>query len=147
MGSPRTILIVDDDADVACVMALLLEQQGYAVAQVTAPAVGSDWLTAVKEELAKAPIDIMLLDTQLPNGYGPDIAKALQTERESGGVSVPPIVLMSANSSVASTAGQLILAKSIVGFLAKPATAKTLYAVVSRALPREEEAFRAGAIR
>ena len=63
MNSRYTVLLVEDDTDIASVMVSLLESQGYRVR------VAGDVATA-QREIASARPDLILLDLGLPDGDG-----------------------------------------------------------------------------
>jgi len=83
LNSRYTVLLVEDDTDIASVMVSLLESQGYRVR------VAGDVATA-QREIASARPDLILLDLGLPDGDG---LAVLQAARR---VSALPVIVVSA---------------------------------------------------
>jgi DNA-binding response OmpR family regulator len=88
MAQPKTILIVDDDADLRGALAeqLALNDEFRVVEAGT----GAQGVTAARSNQA----DLILLDVDLPDGDGRDISRQLRTE----GVGAPIIMLTASDS-------------------------------------------------
>ncbi len=85
MATPRTILLVDDDADILGAMRTVLERRGYRV--VTAPD-GNAGLAAAERE---AP-DLVVVDMMMPKKSGFLVLEKLKSR--GGG---PPVIMITAN--------------------------------------------------
>jgi len=83
-----TILIVDDEENARQNIGDFLSARGYEV-------IGAATLQEAKDKLRQADIDIVLLDVQLPDGYGPSIMEdiALLPMR-------PPVILITAYGDI-----------------------------------------------
>jgi CheY-like chemotaxis protein len=114
--TPR-ILVVDDAAVVCASLAALLQEEGYAV--VTADD-GYEALRAVAPG-GQAPLDLMLLDLQMPRRSGWEVLAVLQTAGRP-----LPVICMSMDPSAAERA----VAAGAVAFLAKPFAPDALLALV-----------------
>ena len=102
----QTVLVVDDHAGFRAKARLLLEADGYQVIGEAA-----DAQTAVAEASRLRP-DVVLLDVQLPDGDGFDVATRI-TEDEAA----PAVVLTSSRDW--SDSAELILRSGARGFLPK----------------------------
>src|SRR5205085_4024588 len=71
---PHTVLLVDDDDDVADTLRNMLEREGLAVHRVAS---GSDALTT----LAQNDYDAIFLDVRLPDLSGPEVYARLAEQR------------------------------------------------------------------
>ena len=83
-----TLLIIDDEENARQNIGAFLTTRGYEV-------IGAANLKEAKEKLQQGDIDIVLLDVQLPDGYGPSILEdiALLPMR-------PPVILITAYGDV-----------------------------------------------
>jgi DNA-binding NtrC family response regulator len=77
-----TILVVDDDETALSFMSPLLRDAGYEVREVTT-------LEAAHHTIDRGEADIVVLDVQLPDGYGPTLLERLSREQ----ASVPVIMV------------------------------------------------------
>ena len=82
---PPTILVVDDDSTLRCLLALTLEDAGYAVAEA------GDGIMAL-EQIARQPPDLILTDVRMPHLDGIGLATVLAPHTPP-----IPIILMSAD--------------------------------------------------
>jgi CheY-like chemotaxis protein len=118
----RTILIIEDDLDLANLVALLLKRAGYEV--LSAP----DAVNAIPMAKRHRP-DLVILDLGLPGGGG---IKVLERLRALGETMITPVLILTGRS--AGDARDEVLAAGAQGFLEKPVEAETLLASVSRLL-------------
>ena len=118
-----TVLIVDDEEDLADAVALLLQNQGFRTFKVHD---GQQAVRAVAELLP----DLLLLDYELPELDGIEVIARLKSDPLTSGV---PILLASAAKvSMADI-------KKADGFLAKPFPAELLYEMVGRLLASSQK--------
>ncbi len=85
MAQARTLLVVDDDADLREALAEQLELEGFRVARAGDVATGRAAATAERP-------DLLILDVDLPDGDGRDLCRTLRD----GGVAAPVIMLTGA---------------------------------------------------
>jgi signal transduction histidine kinase len=76
---PREVLIVDDNVDAAVTLAKLVELRGHRVE------VAHDGATALERVRSSLP-DVILLDIEMPQMNGYDVARALRNDERSRGV-------------------------------------------------------------
>ena len=79
-GTPTTVLIVEDDEDIALTLKRMLERQGYAVTWVTTGAEALDAIRAVPH--------VVLLDLGLPDMDGLDVCRQAREEGYDGGIMI-----------------------------------------------------------
>ena len=72
----ETVLLVEDEADVRRLTAEMLIRQGYSVMEAAS---GSDALRIWEQH--RGGIDMLLTDIVMPKMSGPELAKALKSER------------------------------------------------------------------
>ncbi len=77
-----TILVVDDDETALGFLSPLLRDNGYEVREATT-------LATAHEHLNRGEADIIVLDVQLPDGYGPSLLERIQREN----LRIPTILL------------------------------------------------------
>ena len=85
MATPRTVLLVDDDADIVSAMRAVLERRGY---RVLTAGDGNAGLAAAERE---AP-DLVVVDMMMPKKSG-----FLVLEKLKGRGGGPPVVMITAN--------------------------------------------------
>jgi two-component system, NtrC family, response regulator AtoC len=127
-------LIVDDDADSAEMMAVLIASEGFTVATA-----GS--LLDARRQMSLQEPDIVLLDLMLPDGNG----MQLITDAKAGGNT--EVVLITGHASIESSVQAFRL--GVADYLVKPLNIKQLQGVLSRvtkpsALKAEVAALQAG---
>lgn len=103
----RTVVLVDDAADVRVLLQLLLELEGY---EVTATADGPAGLAAVR---ALQP-DVVLLDVQLPGMDGTEVLRLLRADPPTASL---PVVLLTGSPEQDTAA---LLGLGATGVLRKP---------------------------
>jgi CheY-like chemotaxis protein len=111
---PPTILLVDDDAAVRCLLAIALEDAGYEVKEAC------DGIQAL-EQLGECTPDLILTDVRMPRLDGIGLARLLAPH-------TPPIPL------VAMSADPLPPDCSLP-FIRKPFQLEALFTLMARALP------------
>lgn len=133
-----TILLVEDDADTAALLRLVLEDAGARVQCAATAREACSLLRAVlplvgqteAAQAASGPIDLIVLDVRLRDGDG---SVALAQLRSAGHV-LPPVVIVSAASrrDVEEAAHRL----GAFGVVYKPFELRTLLACIEQALQR-----------
>lgn len=114
MGSPDTILVVDDEGEIVRLIAEVLTDEGYMVRTAQD---GPSALRAVAEE----PPALLLLDYWMPGMTGADVLHELRLH----GFDRLPVVLMSAG-----TRGDTAQRSGATAFLSKPFDINALVACV-----------------
>ncbi|MFA6356361.1 MAG: response regulator [Candidatus Omnitrophota bacterium] len=118
---PKTILIVDDEADLVKVTAFRLKSLGY---NVVTGVNGQEALDLIKE---KHP-DLVLLDLRLPVMNGRDVCKTVKADP---GLKDIPIVMFTASAEQISVQAKEAGAD---GFLVKPFEQEQLIAILDKFL-------------
>ena len=103
----RTVVLVDDAADVRMLLQVLLELDGFAV---TATADGPAGLAAVRAERP----DVVLLDVQLPGMDGTEVLRQLRADPPTADL---PVVLLTGSPEQDTAA---LLGLGATGVLRKP---------------------------
>jgi len=122
--APR-ILVVDDDPEIRKLLARYIESQGFRVALAANCA-------ELRERLATAQIDLIVLDVMLPDGSGLEICRNLRAERSR----IPIILLTALKEDVDRIIGLEIGADDYLG---KPFNPRELIARVRAVLRRRGE--------
>ncbi len=130
MASRGTVLLIEDEAEIADLVRLYLEREGFRL--VHAPS-GEDGL----ERLRERPPRVVLLDLGLPGMDGTEVCKKIRA-----GSDVPVIMLTARDSEVDKVVGLEIGADD---YVTKPFSPRELVARVKAVLRRSEE--RSGASR
>ena len=106
----KTVLIVEDHADTAEMLSLILESEGYC----TQTATTANEAVKILSSGAAEQIDVVLLDLTLPDMSGEDVIQCLKQSC----VSVPPVLIMSAKQ--ASSLSDAARAIGAAGIIRKP---------------------------
>jgi two-component system phosphate regulon response regulator PhoB len=123
----KTVLIVEDEADLAELIQFNLDREGYDCRTI------GDGAEALVEIRREAP-DLLVLDRMLPGASGDEIIKSLKQERH---LSRIPIIMLTAK---AEEADELVgFALGADDYVAKPFSMKLLLARVSAVLKRSGE--------
>jgi hypothetical protein len=126
----RSVLLVDDDPVNRLVVDSLLREAGLHVA------LANDGIEAV-ELVARQPVDVILMDMQMPRLDGPDATRRI---RQIPHAATVPIVALTANAFEQDR--ERCLAAGMDDFITKPIQAEALFAAVLRALERFAEPTR-----
>jgi DNA-binding response OmpR family regulator len=118
----RHILIVDDEPNVRLVFRTALEASGYSV---TTAADGEQALLWLKD----SPVDVVLLDLQMPGLSGMDVLERLREEGHN-----VPVVIITAHGNVPNAVQAMKL--GAIDFLTKPISPEILRSVVAEVLAR-----------
>ena len=119
----KTILIVDDEADIRDILRIrLANHPGFRILEA---ANGSDALELTRQQRP----DLIILDWLMPGFSGMEVLKAL---RESPELTTIPVIMMTVKSELSAQAqGQ---AMGVVAYLTKPFDAARLMETVEKAL-------------
>jgi len=121
---PPRILVVEDDQDIAELVARYLDKAGYATEILSS---GRDALAAVRAH----PPDLLVLDLMLPQMDGLEICRALRGHEETAGV---PIIMLTAKGEESDRIVGLEVGAD--DYLAKPFSPNELVARVRALLRR-----------
>jgi DNA-binding response OmpR family regulator len=127
-GSGGTILVVDDEANIADLVEMYLRKEGFRVLKA---ATGEDGLAAAKRERPR----LVVLDVGLPGIDGLEVCRRLQAEAGFGGGSVPAIFLTARDGEIDRILG---LEMGADDYLTKPFSPRELVARVKAILRRSE---------
>ncbi len=120
MSSPRTVMVVEDDPDIADAMAMVLEDAGYAV--LLAPN-GQEALDVLRAAATQP--GLILLDLMMPVMDGWQFRAA---QKDDAAIAAVPVALLSGPSDVRSEAERL----EAVGWLRKPIDIHALLKLVDQ---------------
>ncbi len=128
MSTGKTILIVDDDDDVAEMLREQLEREGYFCHCVSS---GERALTSVRQHRP----DLILLDRMLPGMHGDEVVRRLKADPRSQAI---PIIMLTGK---ADESDELVaLALGADDYLGKPFSFKRLAARIAALLRRTDSA-------
>lgn len=120
------VLVVEDDQDIADLVAHHLHRAGYVTTHL---ATGDTVLTTLRAD----PPDLLVLDLMLPGQNGLEICRAIRTEPKLAGL---PIIMLTAKSEEADRIVGLELGAD--DYVTKPFSAKELVARVGAVLRRAD---------
>lgn len=126
MGKSRRVLIVDDDAEMRALLADVLQQEGYEVAEA------KDGAEAVLALRAKR-FDVILMDKNMPGPSGLDLLPGFRRVCPQS-----PIIMMTAFGDVPSY--MEAMEKGALEFLFKPFRMEEMKAAIAKALEPAAEA-------
>ena len=119
-----SILVVEDDHDIAALLAHYLEKAGHTVSRLSSG-------TAVLSTLRAQPADLVILDLMLPGMDGLLVCQALRADPATAGV---PIIMLTARGEEADKIAGLELGAD--DYVTKPFSPKELVARVAARLRR-----------
>ncbi len=114
------ILVVDDEPNIRKLLAGVLQDEGFEVSTAADTA-------AAQALLASRPVDLMLLDVQLPDQDGLSFLRKLQA-----GDTAPPVIMMSGHGTIANAVEATHL--GALDFIEKPIQAGRLLVSVANGL-------------
>lgn len=117
----KTVLIVDDDPDIANIIAIVLQMAGYTTKKAST---GNECLDCVKEERPS----LILLDLMLPDMDGSKVAKLLRENKLTKEI---PIVVVSASRNIE----RIVQEIPINDYIEKPFEISHLVTTVTKYLP------------
>ena len=128
------ILVVEDDADIAALIAHYLERVGHRVERITS---GTD----VLPRLRKAPVDLVILDLMLPGLDGLVVCQAMRADPSFATI---PIIMLTARGEESDRVSGL--EHGADDYVTKPFSPKELSLRVTALLRRAGRASSAGAL-
>ncbi len=127
MGATKTVLIVEDEADLADAIAFNLQREGYVCRRA------GDGETALAE-VQRQPLDLIILDRMLPLRSGDEVLSKLRKDGRTSGI---PVILLTAK---AEETDELVgFALGADDYISKPFSIKLLLARVAALLRRREQ--------
>ncbi len=129
------ILIVEDDPDIADLLAHYLERAGHQVTRLSSG-------TAVMPQLRTAPADLVILDLMLPGMDGLLVCQAMRADPATAGI---PVIMLTARGEEAERIAGLELGAD--DYVTKPFSPKELVARVAARLRRHAPPSRASVVR
>ena len=128
-----TILIVEDDADLAFVIKTALEDQGYAVRTA------KDGLEALEMAMEEPP-KLILMDLMLPKMDGYAVSMKLKSVSQTADV---PIIVLTAYAHLKKF-GEMKKDTSVLAYLEKPTPMKQLLEIIGNVLKPPKSSDKGG---
>ena len=129
-----SILIVEDDPDIANLIAHYLEKAGHEVKRLTSG-------TQVMGQLRAAPADLVILDLMLPGMDGLLVCQAMRADRATAAI---PVIMLTARGDEADRVAGLELGAD--DYVTKPFSPKELVARVAARLRRQPGGVTTGVV-
>lgn len=126
MRHPRTVMVIEDEADIAGTVKYNLEREGYQAKCI------SDGLVAITE-IRRNPPDLIILDRMLPGAPGDEVVTALKREPRLSGI---PIIMLTAKAEESDALVGFALGAD--DYVTKPFSIKLLMARVAAMFRRAE---------
>ena len=127
----KTVLIIEDEADIRGFIARVLELEGYRVL------VAGDGKAAL-EMIKDYPVALVLLDLRLPGTDGWAILKKIKCNPDSAGI---PVVVLTAIAEAIKRKRTLRMGAS--SYLVKPLSARSLSSTIAETLRGRSRPYRA----
>lgn len=124
---PGSVLLVEDHDDTACLLRLILEQEGYSVIHVADGGVAQHLIATTE------PPDLLLLDIMLPCVTGLELLRVIRTTPE---WQWTPVIVLTADSRAETMAEAANLGAT--EYMEKPFTTKRLLKSIRMFLPRSD---------
>lgn len=125
-GGKKTVLVVEDEDNIAIALDYLLTREGYAQERIATGA-------GAVERIRELRPDLVLLDVMLPEVSGYEICQAVRMEPDLAQVRI--LMMTARGSAIERRKG---LAMGADGFISKPFELKELRAEVRRIIEAEE---------
>src|SRR5262249_7306224 len=126
MAAGKTILIVEDEADLAELVSFQLQKEGYICRRQFDG-------NAALAEVQRDPPDLILLDRMLPKVSGDDVVQRLRRDPRTAGI---PVIMLTAK--VEETDELIGFAMGADDYVRKPFSMKLLLARITAVLRRKE---------
>ncbi len=127
----KTILIIDDDADIRAAVRLAVEEQDYLLVEVTESA---DVATGIEQMKAIKP-DIIILDLHMPHKTGFDFMNIMNKDKN---LAKAKVIMLTADDTLANIHKAEHTGINAYHFLGKPFNISDLQALVlSLSLPEQ----------
>jgi DNA-binding response OmpR family regulator len=127
----RSVLVVDDDADIRELITWKLNQAGYAT-MVAADGEAGLAAVAAGDADGRAP-DLILVDWMMPKMSGIDVCRALRQDARTAGI---PVILLTANAQEADV--ELGFAAGVDDYIAKPFSPREMVSRIEAVLTRSD---------
>jgi CheY-like chemotaxis protein len=124
MTETKTIMIVDDEADVLLSVAQILEANNYRTIKAKD---GQECLDKLKEEKP----DVLLLDIMMPGLTSKEILRAIEKDSRLARIR---IIFLTAIHSLEAKEEGLLASKQIVDFIEKPFSVKRMLDAIEKAI-------------
>ena len=124
---PGSVLLVEDHDDTACLLRLILEQEGYSVIHVADGGVAQHLIATTE------PPDLLLLDIMLPCVTGLELLRVIRTTPE---WQWTPVIVLTADSRAETMAEAANLGAT--EYMEKPFATKRLLKSIRMFLPRSD---------
>lgn len=124
MNKPRLAWLVDDDAEMAAAIALMLKLLDFQTRSFL------DAPSAAQALLAQQPCDLILLDLNMPQVSGQDFLEFMRQRAEFA--AVPVLILSSEFNEVTM---QALLQAGANGYITKPVSLAELAAAIQKVFP------------
>ena len=123
-GTPRSIMVVDDEADTRHSLSETLAKQGFVTSEAHTAQAALDNISARRPHL-------ILLDLELPGMDGEEMLNVLKESPQTAGI---PVVVMTDNTADAEQNKKRLMGMGAQQFLIKPIAVETLVREVRRQL-------------
>lgn len=133
MTATNVLLVEDEDLNRALVRAILARTSDPVLREIDL--VEAPTLTAARDILANHPVDVVLLDLNLPDGHGLSLASDLSSGVIGDGSAARPEII-ALTASVLPQERAAAIEAGCDGFLDKPYVAADLVTILSRHIER-----------
>lgn len=132
MSTRKHILVVEDDLDIAQMLLLLFDMEGYSASMARTGAEALDLLLPCMDQPAAPELcpDLILLDLQLPDMNGEEVIQRLSD----ASLAAPPVIVVTARRQQAAEAAALEI--DAAGMLLKPFEIQSLLDQIELVLAR-----------
>lgn len=130
VSSDLQILVVDDSQEAVNIMKVLLKKKGFE--KVISCADGeSAWIWLNRLELDLTPVELILVDWNMPRMKGIDLLKKMRAEKKYQNI---PFVMVTADGDPENV--KLAIDEGVNNYLLKPLTAEKLFSKIEETFKR-----------